>query len=45
VPYQRRKPAPIGAEAYFPGFVEPALASSIEMVPSGERSTRQWGPP
>jgi bifunctional non-homologous end joining protein LigD len=35
--YQRRKPAAIGAKAHFPGFVEPALASSIEKVPSGER--------
>jgi ATP-dependent DNA ligase len=26
-----------GVKAPFPGFIEPALASSIEKVPSGER--------
>ncbi|MEY9463902.1 bifunctional non-homologous end joining protein LigD [Bradyrhizobium ottawaense] len=31
------KPAAIGVKAPFPGFVEPALASSIEKVPSGAR--------
>jgi bifunctional non-homologous end joining protein LigD len=35
--FQRRKPAHIGVKALFPGFVEPALASSIDKVPSGER--------
>ncbi|MCK1339804.1 non-homologous end-joining DNA ligase [Bradyrhizobium sp. 38] len=35
--FQRRKPAMIGVKAPFPGFVEPALASSIERVPSGAR--------
>jgi bifunctional non-homologous end joining protein LigD len=35
--FQRRKPAAIGAKARFPGFVEPALATSIERVPQGER--------
>jgi bifunctional non-homologous end joining protein LigD len=34
---QRRKPAGIGVKAPFPGFIEPALATSIEKVPSGER--------
>jgi len=34
---QRQKPAAIGVKAPFPGFVEPALASSIEKVPSGAR--------
>jgi len=34
---QRRKPAAIGVKARFPGFVEPALASSIANVPAGER--------
>lgn len=34
--FQRKKPA-IGVKAAFPGFVEPALATSIEKVPSGER--------
>jgi bifunctional non-homologous end joining protein LigD len=37
VAFQRRKPAAIGVKAPFPGFVEPALASSIEKVPSGAR--------
>ena len=35
--FQRRKPAAIGVKAPFPGFIEPALASSIEKVPSGSR--------
>jgi bifunctional non-homologous end joining protein LigD len=35
--FQRKKPAAIGVKAPFPGFVEPALASSIERVPRGER--------
>jgi bifunctional non-homologous end joining protein LigD len=35
--FQRRKPAAIGAKAPFPGFIEPALASSIDKVPRGER--------
>lgn len=35
--FQRKKPAAIGAKAPFPGFVEPALASSIEKAPRGER--------
>ncbi|MBP0112822.1 non-homologous end-joining DNA ligase [Bradyrhizobium vignae] len=34
---QGRKPAAVGVKAPFPGFVEPALASSIEKVPSGAR--------
>jgi bifunctional non-homologous end joining protein LigD len=34
---QRRKPAAIGVKAPFPGFIEPALATSVEKVPSGER--------
>jgi bifunctional non-homologous end joining protein LigD len=37
VAFQRRKPAGIGVKAPFPGFIEPALATSIEKVPSGER--------
>jgi bifunctional non-homologous end joining protein LigD len=37
VAFQRRKRAAIGTKAPFPGFIEPALASSIEKVPSGER--------
>jgi bifunctional non-homologous end joining protein LigD len=37
VAFQRKKPAAIGIKAPFPGFIEPALATSIEKVPSGER--------
>jgi bifunctional non-homologous end joining protein LigD len=37
VAFQRKKPAAIGVKAAFPGFIEPALASSIDKVPSGER--------
>jgi len=37
VAFQRKKPAVIGVKAPFPGFIEPALASSIEKVPNGER--------
>ena len=33
----RKKPAAIGVKATYPGFIEPALASSIERVPSGSR--------
>jgi bifunctional non-homologous end joining protein LigD len=35
--FQRKKPAAIGVKAPFPGLIEPALATSIEKVPSGER--------
>jgi bifunctional non-homologous end joining protein LigD len=35
--FQRRKPAAIGVKAAFPDFIEPALASSIEKVPGGDR--------
>jgi bifunctional non-homologous end joining protein LigD len=34
---QRRKTAAIGVKASFPGFFTPALATSVERVPSGER--------
>jgi bifunctional non-homologous end joining protein LigD len=37
VAFQRQKPAAIGVKAPFPGFIEPALATSIDKVPSGER--------
>src|SRR3954469_9049193 len=37
VAFQRRKPAAIGVKAPYPGFVEPALASAVPKVPSGER--------
>ncbi|MFK4522874.1 bifunctional non-homologous end joining protein LigD [Bradyrhizobium japonicum] len=35
--FQRKKPEALGVKAPFPGFIEPALASSIDRVPSGER--------
>jgi bifunctional non-homologous end joining protein LigD len=35
--FQRKKPAAIGVKGHFPDFVEPALATSIEKVPSGAR--------
>jgi bifunctional non-homologous end joining protein LigD len=35
--FQRKKPVAIGVKAPFLGFVEPALASSIDRVPNGER--------
>jgi bifunctional non-homologous end joining protein LigD len=35
VAFQRKKPAAIGVKAPFPSFVEPALASAIDKVPSG----------
>jgi bifunctional non-homologous end joining protein LigD len=37
VAFQRRKPAAAGVKAPLPGFIEPALASPIEKVPSGDR--------
>ena len=37
VAFQRKKPVAIGVKAPFPGFVEPALATSIDKVPSGDR--------
>jgi bifunctional non-homologous end joining protein LigD len=37
VPYPRPKPPACGIKAAFPGFIEPALATSIDKVPSGER--------
>jgi bifunctional non-homologous end joining protein LigD len=35
--FQRKKPAAVGLKAPYPGFIEPALATSIEKVPGGER--------
>jgi bifunctional non-homologous end joining protein LigD len=35
--FQRKKPAPIGAKALFPRFIEPALATAAERVPNGDR--------
>jgi bifunctional non-homologous end joining protein LigD len=37
MPFQRKKPAVIGLRAPLPGFIEPALATSIAKVPAGER--------
>jgi bifunctional non-homologous end joining protein LigD len=37
VAFQRRKPAAIGEKKPFPGVIDPALATSIEKVPSGAR--------
>ena len=37
VALQRKKAAAIGVKAPFPGFIGPALATSIEKVPSGDR--------
>ncbi|MGX9431859.1 MULTISPECIES: non-homologous end-joining DNA ligase [Bradyrhizobium] len=35
--YQRKKPPAIGMKAPYPGFIEPALATEIERVPTGAR--------
>jgi bifunctional non-homologous end joining protein LigD len=35
--FQRKKPPAIGVKASYPGFIEPALATSIDKVPSGGR--------
>lgn len=35
--FQRRKPATVGVKAPFPAFVEPALATSVEKAPGGDR--------
>jgi bifunctional non-homologous end joining protein LigD len=37
MPYPRPKPPPGGLKAIYPGFIAPALATSITKVPSGER--------
>jgi bifunctional non-homologous end joining protein LigD len=37
VAFHRKNPAAIGVKAPFPGFVEPALATSIEKLPAGDR--------
>ena len=34
---RRTKPAAIGVKASYPGFIEPALATSVDKVPSGGR--------
>src|SRR5438105_549325 len=35
--FQRNKPAAIGVKAPYPGFIEPALATSVDKVPSDAR--------
>jgi len=35
--FQRNTPVAIGVKAAFPGFIEPALATAIEKVPTGTR--------
>ena len=37
MPYPRAKPFATGVKASFPGFIAPALATSIGKVPSGDR--------
>jgi bifunctional non-homologous end joining protein LigD len=37
VSFQRKKAEPIGVKAPSPGFIEPALATSIEKTPCGSR--------
>jgi bifunctional non-homologous end joining protein LigD len=37
VAFQRKKPPPIGIKAPFPGFIAPALATTMEKVPNGDR--------
>ena len=37
MPYPRPKPPAGGLKANYPGFIEPALATSISKVPTGER--------
>jgi bifunctional non-homologous end joining protein LigD len=37
VAFQRRIPAAIGVKAPLPAFIEPALATSVDKVPSGKR--------
>jgi hypothetical protein len=48
VAFQRIKPAAIGTKAPFLGFIDPAMATSIEKVPVGEsldpRDQIRWLP-
>jgi ATP-dependent DNA ligase len=37
VAFQRKKPAAVGVKAAFLGFIESALATTVEKVPSGKR--------
>ena len=34
---QRRRPAAVGTKLPYPGFIEPALATSVDRVPAGRR--------
>jgi hypothetical protein len=38
VAFQRKKPLAFGVKAPYPGFIEPALATSIEKVPATKAS-------
>ena|SRR5260221_10705189 len=35
--FQGKKPAAIGTKGLYHGFIEPALATSVDKVPSGDR--------
>jgi bifunctional non-homologous end joining protein LigD len=35
--FQRKKPEALGVKSPLPGFIEPALATSIDRVPAGDR--------
>jgi hypothetical protein len=35
--FQRKRAAAIGTKASYPGFIEPALATAVDSVPSGKR--------
>src|SRR5712672_2432168 len=37
MPSRRAKPATVGAKTPYSGFIEPALATSVDKVPSGDR--------
>jgi hypothetical protein len=37
VAFQRKKPAPLDTKAPYPSFIEPALATQVDRVPSGMR--------
>src|SRR6185369_2719652 len=43
VAFQRKRQAVIGVKAPFPGFIEPALATSSDKVPSLHHATRTEG--
>ena len=41
MPFQRKNQPAIGTKDRYPGFIEPALASSIEKVPGGKWEIRK----